>query len=176
MNELLSELHVFSSQFSDKKNKAQRGLVSDCPLADVCSSRSRIWTKLSDSSCSYYQQEWEDPEVPLPVLSDLTSLFCSKKALMKNRGLKASKANRWCRSQQFTSSSKAARPSAKDRELRLIKLSVGFLSVCCVFHPCYELWGVWNRAPDTSLPSGCLQALQGCQDDTQGEIASGQRR
>lgn len=37
----------------------------------------------------------EDPEVPSPVLSDLTLLFYGRKALMKYKGLKASKANQW---------------------------------------------------------------------------------
>lgn len=62
MNELLNEPNI-CLPFSGEKNEAQSGSISDHPTVDVCSSKSRVSTKLSDSSCSYYQQEWEGPEV-----------------------------------------------------------------------------------------------------------------
>ena len=52
MNELLNETNIICLPFSGKKNEAQRGFVSDYHIVDVCSSKSRISTKLSDSSCS----------------------------------------------------------------------------------------------------------------------------
>lgn len=44
-----------SPQISDKKNEAQRGLVSCHTVVDIWSNRSRIWNKLSDFGLRYYQ-------------------------------------------------------------------------------------------------------------------------
>lgn len=80
-------------------------------------------------------------------------------------------------SQQLTLSPQIPRVSAKPRELRLrsIKSQHAFSSVLCVF-PHAVCCGEFGDGFQIHLdPQAASQALQGCQEGIQGEIASGQR-